>query len=149
LTEDLGKPGAFVRGIARHVIAETCQSRRRRIPLVAVRHRKDLSDSEDPLSLLVTREERRQVRRTFGELSPSDRDILRLSYIEGLTPLEIARRLGEPAPRVRKRNSRALQRLREAFFAEASSIREQRGSKRKHGKRKAAPDAGEIRGGSP
>jgi DNA-directed RNA polymerase specialized sigma24 family protein len=42
--------------------------------------------------------------------------VLRLSFYEGLAPAEIAERLAEPAPRVRKRKARALDRLRLAYL---------------------------------
>ena len=45
----------------------------------------------------------------------ADRDLLGLCYFEGLTAVEIADRLGEPPERIRKRKSRAVERLRQAL----------------------------------
>ncbi len=67
------------------------------------------------LSALVSATEGARVRDALGLLSAPDQELLRLCYFEGLSPGEIARRLGEPADRVRKRKSRALERLRLAF----------------------------------
>lgn len=107
--------GAFVRGIARHVIADVYEARRSRLPLESVPYDGGGATLEDPLGALVTEEDRQRVGRALRELSPSDRDILRLCFYEGLTPMEIADRTGEPAPRIRKRKSRALTRLRTAM----------------------------------
>jgi RNA polymerase sigma-70 factor (ECF subfamily) len=112
---DPEKLGAFVRGIARHVIADAHQARRRSAPLNAVPEADRGIAGGDPLSALITDEERIHVRQALAQLSAADRDILHLSFFEGLSPVEIAERLGEPALRVRKRKSRALRRLREAF----------------------------------
>lgn len=112
---DPKKLGAFVRGIARHVIADACSARRRTAPLDAVPESERVTSDDDPLSVLISDEERSGVRRALAQLSPADRDILHLSFFEGLNPAEIAERLGEPALRIRKRKSRALRRLREAF----------------------------------
>jgi len=113
LTSDIG---AFVRGIARHVIADIQRGRRRSAPLQAVPETEHGTGRDDPLTALVTAEERDRVRLALTQLSAGDRDILHLSFFEGLTPVEIAERLGEPALRIRKRKSRALRRLREAFL---------------------------------
>ncbi len=107
--------GAFVRGIARHVIADVYEARRNRLPLESVPHDGGGATLEDPLGALVTEEDRQRVGRALRDLSPSDRAILRLCYYEGLAPMEIADRTGEPAPRIRKRKSRALVRLRRAM----------------------------------
>lgn len=112
---DPEKLGAFVRGIARHVIADIHHARKRSAPLDAVPETQRRTSSDDPLGSLITAEERDQVRRALAQLAPGDRDILHLSFFEGLSPAEIAERLGEPALRIRKRKSRALRRLREAF----------------------------------
>ena len=69
----------------------------------------------DALKALVSAEERARVRAALLSLSESDRDLLGLCYVEGLAPTEIAERTGEPAERIRKRKSRAVERLREAF----------------------------------
>jgi RNA polymerase sigma-70 factor (ECF subfamily) len=118
--------GAFVRGIARHVIADTCYARRRSIPLEDMPYKKGGANTQDPLSLLVTEEERGRVRGALLELSPADRDLLHLAFFEGLTPSEIAERIDEPAARIRKRKSRALHRLREAFSGEDGTGNESR-----------------------
>lgn len=125
---DPDKLGAFVRGIARHVIADTHQARRRTAPLDAVPETDRGTANDDPLSTLITDEERNRVRRALAQLSAADRDILHLSFFEGMTPVDIAERLGEPALRIRKRKSRALRRLREAFSRGAGTGHESRSS---------------------
>ncbi len=125
---DPEKLGAFVRGIARHVIADAHHARQRSAPLDAVPETQHGAGGNDPLSALISDEERDSVRRALARLSAADRDILHLSFFEGLTPLEIAERLGEPALRIRKRKSRALRRLREAFSRASATGHDSRSS---------------------
>lgn len=118
--KDIGKLGGFVRGIARHVIADVVRARQRSAAFDALSDVANGPAKPDALSELISAEERRRVLLALTELSTTDRQILNLSYFEGLTPTEIAERLGEPALRIRKRKSRALERLRRAFLAGAS-----------------------------
>jgi RNA polymerase sigma-70 factor (ECF subfamily) len=106
--------GAFVAGIARHVIADALRHRRRVVPLSADAVK--AAEIPDTLERLVSEAEREGVRRGLARLSDTDRNVLHLSYFEGLSPAEIASRTGEPATRVRKRKSRALERLRRVLF---------------------------------
>jgi len=106
---------AFVAGIARHVIVDMVRAERRVVSLETLPAGDQPSSNVDALSALVSTIERARVRDVLGQLAPSDRELLRLCYFEGLTPSELAERLGEPADRVRKRKSRALERLRQAF----------------------------------
>ena len=76
----------------------------------------DPDPDSDPLSLIISKQQREQLRVALVELSAADQEILHLSFFEGLTPAEIADRLNEPAERIRKRKSRALLRLRSAFL---------------------------------
>lgn len=115
--KDPEKLGAFVRGIARHVIADTRKALGRSIPLEAISDAKLDPGRDNPLTALVTAEQRGRVRQALSLLSAADRQVLRLSFFDGLTPAEIAERLGEPALRIRKRKSRALRRLRQAFLS--------------------------------
>jgi RNA polymerase sigma-70 factor (ECF subfamily) len=117
--EEPEKLGAFVRGIARHVIADVHRARQRMAGFEALPESDPGSLAADPLSALISKEEREHVRRALADLSAADREILHLSFFEGLTPAQIAQRLGEPAQRIRKRKSRALERLRRAFPQEA------------------------------
>jgi len=121
---DPEKLGAFVRGIARHVIADIQHARQRSAPLQAMPETEHGTGRDDPLTALITAQERDRVRLALTQLSAGDRDILHLSFFEGLTPVEIAERLGEPALRIRKRKSRALRRLREAFLRGAGPCHE-------------------------
>ena len=111
---------AFVHGIARHVIADVYRSRSRTVHLDPVTQPHP-SGAAGPLDTLVSAEERQRLRFALNGLSESDREILRLSFGEAVSSAEIARHLGEPAARIRKRKSRALDRLRRAFFAEGHS----------------------------
>jgi len=54
------------------------------------------------------------VRRALRRLAPKDRMILLLTLVDGLKSREIAARLGISSERLRKRKSRALQRVRKA-----------------------------------
>lgn len=112
---DPEKVPAFVAGIARHVIVDMLRAARRVVPLDTLPAGDHPSGSVDALSALVSAAERTRVRDALSLLSAPDRELLRLCYFEGLAPGEIAQRLGEPADRVRKRKSRALERLRLAF----------------------------------
>lgn len=110
---DRGALGGFVRAIARHVIADELRSRNRVVPLdpsVDVP-----SAGRDPLEALVSAEDADSVRAAVARLSLADRRVIELSYVDGLTPAAVAERLGEPRARVRKRKSRALERLRAAL----------------------------------
>ncbi len=94
-------------GIARHVIADVLRERAR--PLA------DVADVESrtrgPLDQLISDDETRRVRRALERLSPDDRLLLHRCFVDGEKIGRIADALGEPAERVRKRKSRALQRL--------------------------------------
>jgi RNA polymerase sigma-70 factor (ECF subfamily) len=113
---DVAHIGAFVRGIAYHVIADLHRARHRTTPLDDSPEAPDPpSGDPDALQLIVSQEEDERLRTALAELSTADRELLRLSFFEGLTPLKLAARLGEPAARIRKRKSRALERLRHAL----------------------------------
>ncbi len=115
------KIGAYFRGIARHVIADMLRERSRTEGLGIAAEAGPASPHPDALAALISREDQVCVRQALDALTVTSRECLRLSFYEGLTPAEIATRLGEPPPRVRKRLSRALQHLRDAFFAQARS----------------------------
>jgi RNA polymerase sigma-70 factor (ECF subfamily) len=114
---DPGSLGAFVRGIARHVITDTIRaSTRERRSSVASGISTGDPAARHPLDALVSEEERARVRSSLMTLSPGDQKLLRLSFYDGLRPREVAQCLGEPAARIRTRKSRALARLRNAFL---------------------------------
>ena len=111
--QDPAHLGAFTRAIARHVIVDMLRARQR---LAATATTEEPASDEDSLGALVSAEQAARVRSALEQLSAGDREILRLSFFEGLTPQELAERTGEPSPRVRKRKERALERLRKAFL---------------------------------
>ncbi len=108
--------GAYVRGIARHVIADVHRSRARS-PISIADPERLPSRRPGALEQVISAEEQQRLRFALGGISHSDREMLRLCFHEGLTPGEIAHRLGVPPERIRKRKSRALARLRKAFLA--------------------------------
>lgn len=110
----IGDLRAFVYGIARHLVADVHRERGR------TRAIDDVPDPVEPaadaLAAAVAAEDRRRLRAALGELSWRDRVILRLCYFDALDVEEIARRLGDNPVNVRKRKSRALERLRRVFL---------------------------------
>jgi RNA polymerase sigma factor (sigma-70 family) len=115
---DPAKLAAYAHGVARHVIVDEYRSRARSSSFQS-RLGHQTSDPPGALDKLISAEERTRLRFALRGLGGRDRKILRLSYEEGLSCAEIARRQTEPADRIRKRKSRAVQRLREAFFTES------------------------------
>jgi RNA polymerase sigma-70 factor (ECF subfamily) len=107
--------GAYVAGIARHVIADHFRAKERLVSIDRVDSETLRADGTDPLTALCYEGELARVRHALGELPDDDRELLRLCYFEGLTPTEVAGRMGVPPERIRQRKLRALQRLRIAF----------------------------------
>jgi RNA polymerase sigma-70 factor, ECF subfamily len=70
---------------------------------------------EDPDAALLLEEQRQQVRDALGQLSPGDRDILQRIFVVEQSLEEIATAIGIPHAAVRKRKSRALERLKKIF----------------------------------
>jgi RNA polymerase sigma-70 factor, ECF subfamily len=111
------KLGAFVAGIARHVITDIIRAKPREVGLEELAPDAEPHAQGDPLTILCDAGERARVHQALGLLTPEDRDLLRLAYFEGLSPTEIAKRVGAPPERIRQRKLRALARLRIAFEA--------------------------------
>lgn len=118
MAADPDRLGAFVGGIARHVIADVKRSASRYSTQDGRLYA--LSTMPDALSTVLEQEEQARVRGAIESLSASDQIIIRTSFYEGLTPTEIAERLNQPAERIRKRKSRALARLRAVLELAAS-----------------------------
>ena len=104
----------FVTSIARHIIVDHINAlgRTTSIETVTVEW---AAAQPDALAQLISAEQRAHLAAALAALAADDRYLLRLCYYDGLTPMQIARRVGENAVVVRKRKSRALERLREQF----------------------------------
>jgi RNA polymerase sigma-70 factor (ECF subfamily) len=113
--------GAYVAGIARHVIADRFRANGRIVSIDRVESEAVRDEATDVLTTLCSEGELAAVRVALGELSANDRDLLRVCYFEDLTPTEVAERMGVPPERIRQRKLRALQRLRTSFDAGAQA----------------------------
>ena len=117
------KLGAFVAGIARHVIADVVRARPREASLDGVAQDAEPRELFDPLTALCEASEKARVHEALARLSPDDRALLRLLFFDELSPTEIAARLGAPPDRIRQRKLRAIARLRLAFAEGAAADR--------------------------
>lgn len=99
---------AYAYGTLRHVIADERRRRKRilRLPAWLV------GNSRSPLDELISAERAAAVAHAVTKLSRADRKLLQRCYVEGERIVEIAAASGEPSERIRKRKSRALERLR-------------------------------------
>lgn len=130
--------GGYVRGILRHVIADHWRRKADERGAVGGGDVPDRRDSA--LEDLVSGEERARVRAALADLSDPDREILRLVYYDRLTSAEIARRSGEAEATVRKRKSRAMERLRRAFRRAEGSRKDARIDYEEEGGVRPGPD---------
>jgi RNA polymerase sigma-70 factor (ECF subfamily) len=117
---------AFLFQTARHVCMQWSRSegRRGRAFSRLESESAEADPSQDPLAGLITEERREKVREAFEHLGPGDREVLRLSYVEGLGAEEIAGQLNLTAGAVRVRRHRALNRLAEIMGVTNRSERE-------------------------
>ena len=112
--------GAYVGGIARHVIADAMRARARDAIGLAVA----VSTDRNALDEMVAAESRAAVEQGLKQLPQRDRELLLASYYEGLSPADIAKRTGIPVVNVRKQKSRALERLRAAIASRMHALGE-------------------------
>lgn len=109
--------GAYLAGIARHIIADHFRANARVVSIDQVDAEVLQVDGPDMLEALCAQDELARVRHALAELSDDDRELFQLCYFEELTPTAIAERLGVPPERIRQRKLRALRRLRVVFDA--------------------------------
>ena len=102
--------GAFIYGIARHLIADIQRGASRTVPIDAVAEVEERR--RNALDLAIENEQRREVRNAIRSLSVDDQNLVQELFVEGISAEEIARRTGATAMSVRKRKSRLLERLR-------------------------------------
>ena len=94
----------WVYGITAHVAVDYLRSRRRR-------HEESSQGEEPSWNEMAGRDDRDELRGVFKalhELPEDHRIVVTLRYLQGLTPKEIAERLGEPRGTVRSRLHHAL-----------------------------------------
>jgi RNA polymerase sigma-70 factor, ECF subfamily len=104
---------AWLFGILRHVVLDVQRRSGRPDPLV-------LSEPSvaGPLEQVISGEERASLWRAFSRLTPSDRELLELRVMGGLTSEEVAGVLGKKPGAVRMAQQRALARLRDLLESE-------------------------------
>jgi RNA polymerase sigma-70 factor (ECF subfamily) len=107
---------AWMYGILRHVVADIHRAALREgpgpVPELA-------DDANQPDVWTLDREDAAELRAAFAQLDASDRELLQLRVVDGLSAEEVADRLGRRPGAVRMAQSRALARLR--AFMEADS----------------------------
>jgi RNA polymerase sigma-70 factor (ECF subfamily) len=105
---DPDRLSAFVHGIARNTANNYVRTRGRRPGLTELSESLATACTDDPAESAQRRE---FVNRALASVPPTDRRILMLTLVEGLTPAEIAARLGLSGEVVRARKSRALRKV--------------------------------------
>lgn len=116
----LHDPDGFAKwlyGIAGHAAADSARFRKRRSEDVA------LDNAPEPTAapIVSTTDEQAEIMRAIAQLPEAQRMVLTLRYMEGLSPKEIALRLGQPRGTVRSHLHHALATLQSAFGEEVKS----------------------------
>jgi RNA polymerase sigma-70 factor (ECF subfamily) len=101
---------AWLFGVAHHVLANQRRGERRRLRLTQ-RAGQDVTWAQLPDEPLLRNEEEQEVLAALSRLSLTDREVIRLTLWEELSPPEIALVLGIARDAVDKRYSRAKKRL--------------------------------------
>lgn len=102
---------AWLCGIARHVCAHMLETRRKGRELALV----PVPDTDHGREALAAKQQARALREALAQLKPSERDVLVLRFVAGLSSREIAIAINGDEAAARKRISRALARLRTAL----------------------------------
>lgn len=80
--------------------------------------------SQDPAMILAEQDSKIQVQRTLELLDDETRQVLQMSFLDGLTHPEVASSLGLPLGTVKSRIRRGLQRFREQWLSGCEDSRE-------------------------
>lgn len=115
---EIGDLGAYIYGIARHVIADYKRRQDRFVALEGVPE--PAAPASDPLEAAVASEELARLKEALSMLAPAEREVVRLFYYEALDDRAIAARVCDNPVNVRKRRSRAMARLRLAVLGHKS-----------------------------
>lgn len=103
---------AFIHGVARHVIIDMLRHRVRRASMSVESPDEVAEECRSSLDALIADEDRQRLSLALRRLPAGEQELLRRCYVMGEGLIDIARSSGEPAERIRKRKSRALDRLR-------------------------------------
>jgi RNA polymerase sigma factor (sigma-70 family) len=114
---DPAKLAAYVAGIARHVCSHVVRDRKETTILDDFRDQRP-----DPLESLITDADLVRLRAAFTSLSRSDQQLLRVHFGDDALAQDAV------SDRVRKQKSRALARLRRAFFGSTGHERSSDGT---------------------
>ncbi len=106
---------AWLCGIARHVCAHTLETRRKGRELAELVPVPGEGEERDAFA---ARQRSRAIREAMSSLKPSERDVLVLRFVAGLSSREIAVACNLDEAAARKRISRALARLRSVMPGE-------------------------------
>jgi RNA polymerase sigma-70 factor (ECF subfamily) len=90
----------------------TDQWRRQPPPLVGLDEEKSIDEEGDPSRNVIMQAEQEEVRAALAHLTPDQRQVVLLKYLEGLENEEIAAALGKPLGAVKSLQHRALAALR-------------------------------------
>lgn len=115
-----GSIKAWLCGIARHVCVHVLETRRRGRALLELVPHAGNADANDRAAsdAFAVRRRARVLRDALATLEPAQRDVLALRYVADLSHREIAEACALDEAAVRKRVSRALERLRAVMPAE-------------------------------
>jgi RNA polymerase sigma-70 factor (ECF subfamily) len=111
---DRGAVGAYLRGIARHLVYRRLRREWRLVGLTEVHadgRPRDPDGNPGPADLLARKDDVRRVHAALLELSPRLREVLVLCELQGVSYAEAAQALLVPIGTVRSRLSRARQAL--------------------------------------
>ena len=114
-----GSIKAWLCGIARHVCAHMLETRRKGREIAEL---VPVPDSESGREQLANRQRARAIRDALANLKPSERDVLVLRFVAGLSSREIAIAINLDEAAARKRISRALAHLRTVVHPAGDSL---------------------------
>jgi len=114
--EDPSRMPGFIFGVAKNLVSKALRERSLHSnPGPASEQVEAAPWLDDPDAALLLEEQRQQVREALRQLSPGDREILHRVFVADQSLEEIAAEIGIPNAAVRKRKSRALERLKKIF----------------------------------
>lgn len=117
-----GSVRGYALAIARNLIVDHHRARRRTAHVAPETFDARADDGRGPEDLLLARSADRALAEAVSHLSATDREVLALTYGEGLSAPEVAQVLDLDPAAVRKRLSRARKRLRTKLAAEKGAL---------------------------